>query len=193
MPGAGLICCAADLAFASAFRSRSEISTQLSATPGMTGNASVSCYHICFLGNESEDGFCTVDVSLSELRISGTVAPPGRYLRIELEPNTPARAVCGDGTLKQFTRVKFSGPVLIDTDAFPPSWSPFLEIHPLDDFQVIATGSLPVAAPPAQIAWPMVTLCGRVTTSQFWRRRSTKDRTGPKYTTQTEIKSKTPT
>jgi hypothetical protein len=105
---------------------------------------------------ESSDGMCTVDVSLTQLRINGTVVPPGRYLRVELDPNTPARKGCRDGTPKQFARVKFSGPVVIDTDSFPPTWSPFLEVHPLDDFQVIGAGSLPVgAAPPAEIVWPI--------------------------------------
>jgi hypothetical protein len=103
---------------------------------------------------QSTDGFCTVDVSLTELRINGTIAPTGRYLRLELEPGTPARKVCDDG-IKQFAHIIFSGPVLIDTDSFPPSWSPFLEVHPLDDFRVSGTGTLPAGTAQAQIAWPM--------------------------------------
>ena len=79
----------------------------------------------------STDGFWTVDVALEEFAIAAFGAPPGRFLRLEFEPETGAHRVCSERRLSADERIRFGGPVVIDTDG------PFLEMHPDGDFAVI--------------------------------------------------------
>jgi hypothetical protein len=79
----------------------------------------------------STDGFWTVDVALEEFAIAAYGAPPGRFLRLECEPETGAHRVCTERTPLADDRIRFGGPVVIDTDG------PFLEMHPDGDFAVI--------------------------------------------------------
>ena len=78
----------------------------------------------------STDGFYTIDVALEALAVGGAGAPPGRFLRLEVEPGTGAHAVCAATAVKQGALVSFGGAMVIDTDG------PFLEIHPDEDFTV---------------------------------------------------------
>lgn len=80
----------------------------------------------------STDGFWTLDTSVKQLTIGNvTFASAGKFIRIEVEPNRKAHDVCTAMPPKQGQQVKLSGPVLIDDDG------PFLEIHPVDYFQII--------------------------------------------------------
>ncbi len=77
----------------------------------------------------SSDKFYTIDVQLESLSVQGQQAGAGRYLRIEVEPVGGAHTYANRNSLKKNDKVRFAGPVLIDTD-LP---SPFVEVHPIDD------------------------------------------------------------
>ena len=81
----------------------------------------------------STDGFWTIDVALSSLEIAGREAPPGRFLRIEVEPETVAHEQCERTRVTQSVVLRFGGAVVIDTDG------PFFEVHPDEDFTIQAT------------------------------------------------------
>ena len=85
----------------------------------------------------STDGFWTIDVRLDSFAIGATSQDPSRtnYIRIEVEPDTQAHAVCAKTPILEGTIVSFGGAVVIDTDG------PFLEIHPEDDFRVVQSGA----------------------------------------------------
>jgi hypothetical protein len=78
----------------------------------------------------STDGFYTIDVALEKLAIAGEVAPAGRYLRLEIEPETHAHEICAKEPIRQGILVTFGGALVIDSDG------PFLEIHPDEEFGV---------------------------------------------------------
>ena len=78
----------------------------------------------------SSDKFYTVDVKLVSFSIQGRQAGGDRFLRIEIEPSGGAHPYAAHHALKNGDRIRFAGPILIDTD-LP---SPFLEVHPIDDF-----------------------------------------------------------
>lgn len=78
----------------------------------------------------STDGFWTIDVSVRSFEIGEEVAPPGRFLRVEVEPGTNAHEVCESTKIAAGTVVQFGGAVVVDTDG------PFLEIHPEDEFSI---------------------------------------------------------
>jgi hypothetical protein len=78
----------------------------------------------------STDGFWTIDISLSSLFVGGVPAPPNRFLRLEIEPDTPAHAVCAAAPPTEGQTIVFGGAIVIDTDG------PFLELHPDKDFNV---------------------------------------------------------
>jgi hypothetical protein len=82
------------------------------------------------LAQHSTDGFWTIDLSLSSLVIGDVSAPPGRYLRLEIEPGTAAHALCASAAPSTSETVTFGGAIVIDTDG------PFLEAHPDSDFSV---------------------------------------------------------
>jgi hypothetical protein len=79
----------------------------------------------------STDGFWTLDVALDRFGIGEMEVGAGRFLRIEVEPDTPAHAVCSARLIEARSPVSFAGPLLVDTDG------PFLEVHPAGDFEVI--------------------------------------------------------
>ncbi len=79
----------------------------------------------------STDGFWTIDAALEEFAIGSLGAPAGRFLRLECEPGTGAHDVCSERRLVAEDRIRFAGPIVIDTDG------PFLEIHPADDFEAV--------------------------------------------------------
>ena len=80
----------------------------------------------------STDGFWTIDVALEQLTIGANPADlhPPRYLRLEVEPETPAHDVCAKNPIGPATDLTFGGPVVIDTDG------PFLEVHPDENFRI---------------------------------------------------------
>jgi hypothetical protein len=83
----------------------------------------------------STDGFWTIDVALSVLSVGGSPADlstPG-FLRLEVEPGTAAHAVCAGRPIGPGTELEFGGAVVIDEDG------PFLEVHPDQDFRVVAS------------------------------------------------------
>jgi hypothetical protein len=82
----------------------------------------------------SSDGFWTIDVALTSFSI-GSAAPdptPPKFVRVEVEPETAAHAVCAARRITSATDIGFGGPVVIDTDG------PFLEVHPDQDFRVLS-------------------------------------------------------
>jgi hypothetical protein len=82
----------------------------------------------------STDGFWTIDFKLQSFDVGGTMAGTGRFVRVEVEPNTVAHGVCESTRIVAGMTVRFGGPVVVDEDG------PFLEVHPDQDFQV-QTGS----------------------------------------------------
>jgi hypothetical protein len=80
----------------------------------------------------STDGFWTIDVSLAEFSIGPLEADLSspRYLRLEVEPETPAHAICARTPVRQGAILSFAGAVVIDRDA------DFLEIHPDREFRI---------------------------------------------------------
>ena len=79
----------------------------------------------------STDGFWTLDVALDAFEIGACQAAADRFLRIEVEPDTAAHAVCSAEPISGGEEIAFGGPIVIDTDG------PFLECHPLDDLAVL--------------------------------------------------------
>ena len=53
-----------------------------------------------------------------------------RYVRLEVEPDTNAHAVCASTPVTAGMGLDFGGAVVVDTDG------PFLEVHPEDDFHI---------------------------------------------------------
>ena len=82
----------------------------------------------------STDGFWTIDVALSDFGIGARKADLSRplFLRLEVEPDTRAHAVCEAREVRKGDAVSFGGAIVIDRDA------DFLEIHPDADFAVSA-------------------------------------------------------
>jgi len=79
----------------------------------------------------STDGFWTIDVALEDFAIAAYGAPAGRFLRLECEPETGAHRVCTEKRLAADDRIRFAGPIVVDTDG------PFLEMHPGGELEVI--------------------------------------------------------
>jgi hypothetical protein len=84
----------------------------------------------------STDGFWTIDVRLEEFRIGTDAADlsPPKFVRLEVEPDTKAHDVCAGSKVTAGMRLAFGGAVVVDTDG------PFLEVHPEDDFRILAAG-----------------------------------------------------
>jgi hypothetical protein len=80
----------------------------------------------------STDGFWTIDMELDEFKIGDACAPDGRFVRIEVEPGTPAHATCANDAVIAGTQLELGGPIVIDTDS-----GGFLEIHPDADFRIL--------------------------------------------------------
>jgi hypothetical protein len=78
----------------------------------------------------STDGFWTIDVELDAFRIGNATAEPPRFLRLEIEPGTPAHDVCSGRQILASAALSFGGPIVVDTDG------PFLELHPDADFAI---------------------------------------------------------
>ena len=85
----------------------------------------------------SSDGFWTIDVALFELQIGAASADllEPRFIRLEVEPDTGAHAVCERRLVREGDRLSFGGAVVIDRDA------DFLEIHPDEVFAVSGPAS----------------------------------------------------
>lgn len=81
----------------------------------------------------STDGFWTIDVRLEAFSIGQNQADLStpRYLRLEVEPGTPAHEVCAANPIGPRTQLAFGGAVVIDSDG------PFLEVHPEDGFRIV--------------------------------------------------------
>ncbi len=117
----------------------------------------------------SSDRFWTIDVQLTSFVIDSAAMPPeNKFIRLEVEPGFKAHDLCDQHEIGPNDRVKFSGPVLIDTD-FP---KPFLEVHPLDDLQIIVNGNTsPRTTFTATASIPQVEgwlYLGRVQENQAW-------------------------
>jgi hypothetical protein len=76
----------------------------------------------------STDGFWTIDVALEAFSIGEAAAPAGRFVRVEIEPETKAHTVCERTPIRERREVAFGGPIVVDTDG------PFLEVHPDEEF-----------------------------------------------------------
>jgi len=82
----------------------------------------------------STDGFWTIDVALDAFAIgtAAAVLSSRRYVRLEIEPDTKAHAVCAATPVTAGRKLDFGGAVVVDTDG------PFLEVHPEDDFRIVS-------------------------------------------------------
>lgn len=81
----------------------------------------------------STDGFWTLDIAIEAFAIGEASAGPDRFLRIEVEPETAAHAVCASSAIPGDGEIAFGGPIVVDTDGS------FLECHPSDDLAVLGT------------------------------------------------------
>ncbi len=90
----------------------------------------------------STDGFWTIDVALDTFAIAATPADLSRprFLRLEVEPETKAHAVCAETRVREGMLLSFGGPVVVDSDG------PFLELHPEDNFAVASGQTSPSGA-----------------------------------------------
>ena len=79
----------------------------------------------------SSGGFYTIDLRLLKFEVDGKLAKAGRFLRIEISPDTLAKDVASKTAITPKSKVYLGGPVVIDEDG------PFLEIHPGSDFRVV--------------------------------------------------------
>jgi len=79
----------------------------------------------------SSGGLFTIDVRLSSARIGDATGPPGRYLRIEVEPGTRAHRLIRKDPVRRGAVISAAGPIVFDEDG------PFLEIHPDGDFAIV--------------------------------------------------------
>ncbi|WP_407542885.1 hypothetical protein Q0M94_24730 (plasmid) [Deinococcus radiomollis] len=88
----------------------------------------------------STDGFWTIDVKLQSFTIGGESIPadPQRFVRVEIEPNTPAS---GHAFARANQPIQFSGRILIDTH----HGDELIEVHP---FEPITLASDPLAFGP---------------------------------------------
>ena len=79
----------------------------------------------------SSDGFWTIDVALQHFGIGSSVASgnPARFVRIEVEPNTPAHA---SAVAKANRLIEFHGHVLVDTH----HGDELIEVHPFDPIKL---------------------------------------------------------
>ena len=84
---------------------------------------------------ESAKDFFTLDVKLERFEMAGETASRGRFIRVEIWPQTRASTVARRTKLRKGTRVAFGGPVLIDEDG------PFLEVHPDENLRVVSARS----------------------------------------------------
>ena len=80
----------------------------------------------------STDGFWTIDVALDAFAIGEAPADLSTpwYVRLEVEPDTKAHAVCAASPITEGMELAFGGAVVVDTDG------PFLEVHPEEDFRI---------------------------------------------------------
>ena len=66
----------------------------------------------------SSDQMWTIDLELVRFDVDGVQAPAHRYIRIELDKDTPANSYADKTSLKKGDRVFFRGPIVFDND--PP-------------------------------------------------------------------------
>jgi transmembrane protein TMEM131/LysM domain-containing protein len=79
----------------------------------------------------STDGLWTVDVAISDFDIQGTQAPPGRFIRLEVFPNTNAHDSIAGHTPTSADVIRFRGPMMWDKDTDGDHPHGHMEVHPL--------------------------------------------------------------
>lgn len=63
----------------------------------------------------STDGFCTIDVKLTNFSIEGVVKPRGdRFIRLEVHPGGAGASLCAAQTISPRDTISFSGPIRKD-------------------------------------------------------------------------------
>ena len=81
---------------------------------------------------KGSDGFWTVDVALSELRIQNKVAPPGRFIRLEILPDRDSSTSAERHPPTTQDVIGFKGPLVWDGDSDPPDHPHgHMEMHPM--------------------------------------------------------------
>jgi hypothetical protein len=83
----------------------------------------------------STDGFWTIDVRLTSMTINGQSAAAGKFVRIEVEPETPAHAAAANHPPPGGAPIAFHGHILIDTH----HGDELVEVHPYDAIRFLAT------------------------------------------------------
>jgi hypothetical protein len=86
----------------------------------------------------SSDGFWTIDVRLTSMTINGQNAAASRFVRIEVEPETPAHAAAESHPPPGGVPIAFHGHVLIDTH----HGDELVEVHPYDPIRFLASPSV---------------------------------------------------
>jgi hypothetical protein len=81
----------------------------------------------------STDGFWTIDIRLRSMTIRGQDAGSGRFVRIEVEPGTPAHRVVARRPPRRGEALLFQGRVLIDTH----HGEELIEVHPYDPIRFL--------------------------------------------------------
>jgi hypothetical protein len=79
----------------------------------------------------STDGLWTIDVAISDFDVQGTQAPAGRYIRLEVFPNTNAHDSIADHTPTSADVIRFRGPMMWDKDTDSDHPNGHMEVHPL--------------------------------------------------------------
>jgi len=136
-----------------AARWSSIVTTPLAKGLGLSGWSVTGCHGVAVGVLErdavsSADNIVTLDVRLVALSVDGHGGDvTGRFLRIEVLPIGRAHSFALYHRLRQGETVVTSGTIVRDEDAPPLTSGPFLEIHPVDDLEVIAT---PVTTAPAK-------------------------------------------
>jgi len=97
----------------------------------------------------STDGLWTIDVAISDFDIQGTQAPPGRYIRLEVFPNTNAHDSIAGHTPTSADIIRFRGPMMWDKDTDSDHPHGHMEVHPLAAIEFGVTtkrGDKPIAS-----------------------------------------------
>jgi hypothetical protein len=112
----------------------------------------------------STDGIWTVDVAIQELDVQTHKAPPGRYVRLEIKPGSPASRSANQHPPTPNDLIGFAGPMIWDKDKDGEHPYGHMEIHPQAEIRFLQKPApspppvppavTPPAAPPERTGTP---------------------------------------
>ena len=106
---------------------------------------------------KSSDGFWTVDVALSELRIQDMVSASGRFIRLEILPGYASATSIDEHPATPNDVIGFSGPLVWDTDHDGEHPHGHMEMHPTASIQFFRVSQVNLSPPSTQSAVPTTT------------------------------------